>query len=337
MAIKRGILGKFRRRNLTDTCENCVTCTYLTANSFIGIPIRGKCTHDNRIKSEFSVSILSIIASILSGVILLVGSVYELNSSYDSRIRFWDLQNMKALGLSLMRFVQGLIVLLRAAYCRAMKSTMTATQYCIYQFEFIADKSEILKILLNVQYVGEICTVISIFFMAIFSAYHSWILSKFTVITMLDVYAFTQISLGFTFFVIIHHLLLQKCYEKLRNVLASLANDIETELKLIMEVRAISYRTVSKFIDSARLLLYLHIVGCLFSHSEILCVVILRLFNGDFFILKDEYTFFATLCIINYSVNSFACYTSEKLAKEVRFFVYTEVLCGIKSYIFRRS
>lgn len=334
MDIKRVIFKKFCRRNLTDPCFNCVMYIYMNVACIIGISTRGKCTHDNRIKSDYSAPIWGIVASILSAVVLLIGSVYELHSSYDSQIRFWDLRNMEVLALFEWKFAQGLVVLCTIKHWRTLKYTMIATQYCFYQLEFIAVKSEILKVLLNVKYLAEIFTVISIFSTVIFSTYHYWILSKISVIMMLNTFALAHIYLGMTLFVTTYHLILKICYEKLRNVLASSANtedafrlvshicSVEIKLKLIIKTRATGYRSVLKLIDFIRLGFYLHSLRNIFSHAEIICVVILKLIYEDFFILKNEYTFFVLLTGIVFLADCSVCHTGEKMAKEVRLYVF---------------
>ncbi|KAK9711176.1 hypothetical protein QE152_g25583 [Popillia japonica] len=327
MDIKRALLKRYRQ-NKRDLCWNCTTSFYFKVTYFIGLPISSKCTHANPIRSEYYTPIVGIIGSILCGVILLIGSTCELITSYNSQQRFWDLENLRTLGIFVYGFTQSLVILCLTKHWKDLRNLMISVETVLNNLSAIATKFEILEILLYGNLLIHSHTIFSIFVTISISAYLYWDLSRFDIFMTGSTFAFTIVTMGLGACLTIHHLVLKKCYSKLRGVLGYIANEkddfrlvagtlsLEAKLDLIRKVRSSGYESLRKASDLVRMSFYAYILGNMLALSQIFCVVVLRLFYGEFFAIKDDSTFLVLLLGIISTIPSYTCHKGENIAKE---------------------
>lgn len=93
---------------------------------------------------------------------------------------------------------------------------------------------------------------------------------------------------------------------------------VENELELIRQIRSNAYQSLQKLMKFMQLAIYPLLLSSLFSLSEAFCVAILRLYYGELFILKSDYTLFLVTCVFFSLVAYYQSYIGENMTKEVR-------------------
>lgn len=120
MTLKEVIL-EYSRKRIKNFCVKCLFVVYLKAGLFIDTSTYSTCKHTERIKSDSKTSYVGIVGSCFYALILLTDAMYQL-STYNGRLAFWDLKNMKALTEFCLDIAQSLAIVFLTKKYRSLKS-----------------------------------------------------------------------------------------------------------------------------------------------------------------------------------------------------------------------
>ncbi|GJQ80608.1 hypothetical protein Trydic_g20010 [Trypoxylus dichotomus] len=316
------------RNGVTHICVNCGGFPFCIGSYFIGATVHGKCTHDKETRSEYQTPFIGVIGSIFYGLGLTIASVYELYTSYNVQERFWDLENMKALGEFYLGFGQGLTVLCLCRHYKALKQILQLLQTILYKYEFTVSKADTLEIVRTLRLQSMLVTTSTICITTFAAIYRYWTHSLFDFLIIFKTYAHCQITLGMALLANTHRYTLKICYKRLRNILTLTLDrqhsiqpadilSIGKDLEYIMETRSACYRLLLKINRFIQLPLHPFVVFIMLFICEGCLIAIVMISSGNLFALKDEYTCFTILCIVYAAVSLFPCYSGGLIVKEI--------------------
>ncbi|GJQ80606.1 hypothetical protein Trydic_g20009 [Trypoxylus dichotomus] len=326
MAIKKLFL-KYYRNGVTHLCVNCVASPFWIGSYFIGITAHGKCTHDKEARSEYQTPFIGVIGSIFYGLALTIASVYELCTSYNVQKRFWDLENMKAVGEFYLGFGQGLTMLCLCKYCRLYKQILQLLQAVVHKYESTASEADALEALRIARLQAMLVTSSTVCVATFCTTYRYWTHSLFDFLILFKTFAYCQTTLGMALLANIHRYTLMICYKRLRNLLTLTLErqhsirpgdilSIGKDLEYIMETRSACYQLLLKINRFIQFALYPFVIFLMLFTCEGNLVTIVNISNGNLFALKDEYTYFTILFGVYAIVSLISCYSGGLIVRE---------------------